>query len=65
MTDPTARGSTIPPIAHPRRRRPVGEPPPLPRDLHGSTRLWIITGVLLIAAYAWGKTSPTAGEFQR
>ena len=65
MTHPTAQGSSTPAIDHPRRRRPVGEPPPLPRDLHGSARLWIITAVLLIAAYAWGKTSPTAGEFQR
>jgi tRNA A-37 threonylcarbamoyl transferase component Bud32 len=65
MTHPTAQGSSTPGIDHPRRRRPVGEPPPLPRDLHGSARLWIITAVLLIAAYAWGKTSPTAGEFQR
>ena len=48
-----------------RRRRPVGEPPPLPRDLQGSARVWILTGLLLIAAYAWGRTSPTAGEFQR
>ena len=49
-----------------RRRRPVGEPPPLPRDLHGPTKLWLAAIILLGAIYVWGKYGgPTAGQFQR
>src|SRR5918994_1672575 len=49
-----------------RRRRPVGEPAPLPRDLRGTGTLWILTLFLLGAIYFWGKYGgPTAGQFQR
>src|ERR687898_504584 len=49
-----------------RRRRPVGEPAPLPRDLRGTSTLWILTLFLLGAIYFWGKYGgPTAGQFQR
>jgi tRNA A-37 threonylcarbamoyl transferase component Bud32 len=49
----------------PRRRRPVGEPPPLPRDLHGFTLLWIAVLVLLALVYFWGRQSGVAGRMQR
>jgi tRNA A-37 threonylcarbamoyl transferase component Bud32 len=48
-----------------RLRRPAGEPPPLPRDLHGFTPLWILVVLLLALAYFWGRSSGVAGEFQR
>src|SRR6266508_3971158 len=48
-----------------RRRRPAGEPPPLPRDLHGFAPLWIGVVLLLALAYWWGRSSGVAGEFQR
>jgi tRNA A-37 threonylcarbamoyl transferase component Bud32 len=49
-----------------RRRRPVGEPPPLPRDLRGPAQLWILALFVLGAIYVWGKYGgPTAGRFQR
>jgi tRNA A-37 threonylcarbamoyl transferase component Bud32 len=48
-----------------RRRRPVGEPPPLPRNLHGFAFLWIGVVVLLALVYWWGRTSGAAGTFQR
>ena len=48
-----------------RRRRPVGEPPPLPRDLHGSARVWIVVVILLVLVYWWGRLSGTAGIVQR
>lgn len=49
-----------------RRRRPVGEPAPLPRDLRGPGTLWILTLLLLGAIYFWGKYGgSTAGQFQR
>ena len=59
-------GSTAPRISPHRRRRPVGEPPPLPRDLSGTATLWILTLFLLGAIYVWGKYGgPTGGQFQR
>jgi hypothetical protein len=59
-------GSLAPRTSPHRRRRPVGEPPPLPRDLHGPATLWILTVLLLGAIYVWGKYGgPTAGQFQR
>ncbi len=48
-----------------RRRRPVGEPPPLPRDLHGFAALWIGVVVLLALVYWWGRASGAAGTVQR
>lgn len=48
-----------------RRRRPVGEPPPLPRDLHGQTPLWIGVLVLLVIGYWWGRWSDLGGRLQR
>src|SRR6266511_1224869 len=48
-----------------RRRRPVGERRPLPRDLHGFAPLWICVVVLLGLAYWWGRSSGAAGTFQR
>ncbi len=65
MAHQVAGGS--PPRTSPRRRRrPVGEPPPLPRDLRGSATLWILTLFLLGVIYVWGKYGgPTAGQFQR
>jgi len=48
-----------------RRRRPVGEPPPLPRDLHGFAPLWIGVVILLAVVYWWGRSSSVAGAFQR
>jgi hypothetical protein len=66
MTDRVARGSPDPHTSTHRRRRPVGEPPPLPRDLHGPTPLWIATVLLLVAIFVWGKFGgPSAGQFQR
>src|SRR6266508_1070151 len=59
-------GSPAPRTSPHRRRRPVGEPPPLPRDLRGPATLWILTLILLGAIYVWGKYGgPTAGHFQR
>jgi hypothetical protein len=66
MAHQVARGSPAPPTSPHRRRRPVGEPPPLPRDLRGPATLWILTLILLGAIYVWGKYGgPTAGHFQR
>jgi tRNA A-37 threonylcarbamoyl transferase component Bud32 len=50
---------------HTRRRRPVGEPPPLPRDFHGAAILWIGVTLVLTLGYVWGRSSPAAGELQR
>ena len=59
-------GSQSSRVDHPRRRRPVGEPPPLPRDLHGPATLWILTVILLSAGYVWGTYGgPAGGQFQR
>jgi hypothetical protein len=66
MTHHVAQGRPTHTTSAHRRRRPVGEPPPLPRDLHGSTRLWILTVILLVAIFVWGKYfGPSAGVFQR
>jgi tRNA A-37 threonylcarbamoyl transferase component Bud32 len=51
--------------SHRRRRRPAGQPPPLPRELRGPARLWFLTVILLIAAFVWGRNSHLAGVFQR
>jgi len=48
-----------------RRRRPAGEPPPLPRDLHGFAPLWIGVVLVLALVYWWGRSTGVAGEFQR
>ena len=66
MTHQTS-GSLTPRIAHARRRRPVGEPPPLPRDLHGSALLWIGLLVVLFAGWAWNRRFGLAegGKLQR
>src|SRR5207245_11759132 len=48
-----------------RRRRPVGEPPPLPRDLHGFAPMWIGVVILLALVYWWGRSSGAAGTLQR
>jgi tRNA A-37 threonylcarbamoyl transferase component Bud32 len=49
-----------------RRRRPVGEPPPLPRDLHGTARIWLAIVAALTLVYLWGKYGgPLAGSVQR
>ena len=51
-----------------RRRRPSGEPPPLPRQLHTSGRRWLLlVGVVVVAGVLVGnvrrwrspRTSPT------
>ncbi len=47
------------------RRRPSGEPPPLPRDLHGSAPLWIAVILVMTAVYFWGRSSGGAGITQR
>jgi len=66
MAHQVAGGSPAPRTSPHRRRRPVGEPPPLPRDLRGPATLWILTLFLLGAIYVWGKYGgPTAGQFQR
>src|SRR5262245_50791478 len=66
MTQHVAGGSPAPDLSPHRRRRPVGEPPPLPRDLRGPTTLWIVAVVLLLVGYVWGKWGgPTGGQFQR
>src|SRR5438132_185459 len=53
------------PAAQPRRRRPVGEPPPLPRDWRGFLPLWIGVVILLGLVYWWGRSTGAAGSFQR
>ena len=58
------RAPVLPSGAH-KRRRPVGEPPPLPRDLHGFTPLWIGVVILLALIYWWGRASGAAGVLQR
>jgi len=66
MAQQVAGGPPAPRSSPHRRRRPVGEPPPLPRDLHGPTTLWILTIVFLTAGYLWGRYGgPTGGQFQR
>jgi len=66
MAQQVAGGPPAPRSSPHRRRRPVGEPPPLPRDLHGPATWWIVTVLLLGAIFVWGKFGgPTAGQFQR
>ena len=44
-----------------RRRRPSGEPPPLPRQLHTSGKGWLLlVGVVVVAAVLVGNVQPTA-----
>jgi serine/threonine-protein kinase RIO1 len=65
MAHQVAGGSPAPRTS-PRRRRPVGEPPPLPRDLRGPATLWILTVIFLTAGYLWGTYGgPAGGQFQR
>lgn len=66
MAHQVAGGSPSPRTSPRRRRRPVGEPPPLPRDLHGPATLWILAVLLLTAGYLWGTYGgPAGGQFQR
>jgi tRNA A-37 threonylcarbamoyl transferase component Bud32 len=66
MAHQVAGGSPSPRTSPQRRRRPVGEPPPLPRDLHGPATLWILAVLLLTAGYLWGTYGgPAGGQFQR
>jgi tRNA A-37 threonylcarbamoyl transferase component Bud32/membrane-associated phospholipid phosphatase len=53
LTDETARATIGPRVAAPgkRRRRPSGEPPPLPRQLHRSGRYWL--ALACITSIAW------------
>lgn len=48
-----------------RRRRPVGEPAPLPRNLRGTPVLWVVFIAALVCAYVLGRRSPAIGELQR
>jgi tRNA A-37 threonylcarbamoyl transferase component Bud32 len=48
-----------------RRRRPVGEPAPLPRDLHGAAPFWIAVVALLALGYAIGINTGALGRAQR
>jgi hypothetical protein len=48
-----------------RRRRPVGEPTPLPRDLSGVALLWILVVLLLAAGYIVGRETGLLGRAQR
>jgi tRNA A-37 threonylcarbamoyl transferase component Bud32 len=44
-----------------RRRRPSGEPPPLPRQLHASGKGWLLlVGVVAVAGVAIGTVRPVA-----
>jgi tRNA A-37 threonylcarbamoyl transferase component Bud32 len=63
--DPASGAAPGASLGEHRRRRPVGEPPPLPRDLHGFAPLWILVVLLLVLVYWWGRSSGVAGEFQR
>ena len=66
MAHHVAGGSPAPRTSPQRRRRPVGEPPPLPRDLRGPATLWILVVLLLTAGYVWGTYGgPAGGQFQR
>jgi hypothetical protein len=49
----------------PRRRRPVGEPAPLPRDLRGTAILGALLIVALALIYGLGRLGPRIGELQR
>ena len=65
MTHRALGGANRPLTSERRRRRPVGEPPPLPRDLRGPAPVWIAVLILLVVIYWWGRESHVAGEFQR
>ncbi|MBI3649354.1 MAG: hypothetical protein HY240_11500 [Actinobacteria bacterium] len=47
------------------RRRPVGEPPPLPRDIRGVAWLWIGAVAALAVVVALGYVSGVSGRGQR
>lgn len=57
------RGTAVQPAV--RRRRPVGEPAPLPRDLSGAAPLWIVVLLLLVAGYVVGNVTGLLGRAQR
>jgi len=57
------RGTAVQPAV--RRRRPVGEPAPLPRDLSGAAPLWVVVLLLLAAGYAVGNITGLLGRAQR
>lgn len=48
-----------------RRRRPVGEPAPLPRDLSGIAPFWIVVVLLLAVGYVAGRETGLLGRVQR
>ncbi|HKZ75536.1 MAG TPA: hypothetical protein VJ259_02615 [Actinomycetota bacterium] len=48
-----------------RRRRPVGEPAPLPRDLSGAAPFWIAIMLLLTFGYVVGTATGLLGRAQR
>jgi tRNA A-37 threonylcarbamoyl transferase component Bud32 len=53
-------------LAGSHQRRPVGEPPPLPRDLRGTTWLWVSAIAIMVAGYLWGRYGgPIGGHAQR
>ncbi len=68
--DPVTMGHEDPPARHlfgadqrglhpsKRRRRPSGQPPPLPRDLGASGRFWIVALVALAALYLFLVLAP-------
>ncbi len=48
-----------------RRRRPVGEPAPLPLDLRGMAPFWLAIVLALVAVYWFGRATGLAGRLQR
>src|SRR2546422_8611304 len=65
MAETPSSAVPVAPTGVRRRRRPVGEPPPLPRDLHGFAPMWIGVVVLLALVYWWGRSSGAAGALPR
>lgn len=59
----TTREPAVQPLV--RRRRPVGEPAPLPKDLHGAAKFWIAIVALFAVAYLIGSNTGTLGRMQR
>lgn len=57
------RTAAVQPVA--RRRRPVGEPAPLPRDLSGAAPFWIAVVLVLAACYLVGSLTGLLGLAQR
>ena len=54
--DPSTRAvgpRTAGPTRRTRRRRPTGEPPPLPHQLQTSGVGWLVAAVLLVALTIW------------